>query len=95
MSRLITVAVLAVLLAAVGVASAVAAPRGSARLGNRKVCAARAYIDQHAGVTFIGTLLRHETFTVHRYSPSRRFAYGFAHGGCKKWGWIRTPELCG
>jgi hypothetical protein len=91
MSRLLVVFALVAALAAVGVASASAADP----LGHRKVCTKFAYVDARPGSTLIGTLFRHETFVVHRYSRSHRFAYGLARGNVHKRGWVRAAQLCG
>jgi hypothetical protein len=101
MSRIITTALLSTGLAVVAVAPASAAqqersggePAGRDR-GLREVCVKSAYVDHKPGSVVIGTLFKHEQINVARYSPSGRFAYGFAHGHVQKRGWVKTAQLC-
>jgi hypothetical protein len=43
--------------------------------------------------SYVGSLLKGQTFKVRRLSPSGKYAYGFAYGGANKTGWVLTSGL--
>ena len=40
-----------------------------------------------------GTLTKGQTFTVKRFSPSGKYAYGMAYGHMNRHGWVAAADL--
>lgn len=94
------VVVLAVVVAASGTAVARAATgadgdAGRSLVGQRlEVKAAQLLVYARAGRgSYIGSLLKGQTFSVRRLSRSGAWAYGVAHGSFNGVGWVRTSGL--
>jgi hypothetical protein len=64
------------------------------KTGVREVCAKSTYLTIKPGKIFTGTLDKHQTIRVTRYSDSGTYAYGFARGHINRKGWVKTADLC-
>jgi hypothetical protein len=86
--------ILPTLLLATTIAGAAVAPAAAAdKTGVRKVCTTT-YLTVKPGSGFAGTLTKGQTIRVKRYSPSGKYAYGFARGHINHNGWVETADLC-
>jgi hypothetical protein len=90
MKRFLPMILLTTTLATTAVAPAVAAEP----TGVREVCAKSTYLTLQPGKIFSGTLFKHQTIRVTRYSPSGKYAYGFARGHVNRTGWVKAADLC-
>ena len=64
------------------------------KTGVREVCAKSTYLTLQPGRLYTGTLVKHQTIRVTRYSPSGTYAYGFARGHINRTGWVKASALC-
>jgi len=62
--------------------------------GRLRVCADRLELFRRPARIYIGALQQGETVRVRRYSPSGKYAYGFAYGDANKLGWVLASGLC-
>jgi hypothetical protein len=90
MNRILPTLLLTTTLAVTSVAPAVAADK----TGVREVCAKSTYLTLKPGAVFSGTLTKGQTIRVTRYSPSGKYAYGFARGHINRNGWVKAADLC-
>ena len=90
MNRILPTLLLTTTIAAGAVAPAVAADK----TGVREVCAKSTYLTLEPGAVFSGTLTKGQTIRVTRYSPSGKYAFGFARGHINRNGWVKTADLC-
>jgi hypothetical protein len=91
MKRILPTLILATTLATTAVATPASAAQ---KTGVREVCAKSTYLTLQPGKNFTGTLTKHQTIRVTRYSPSGKYAYGFARGHINRKGWVKTSALC-
>lgn len=99
--RLIRLSALAMALLMVAVAcetgkdnKKLASVTGSTSQGDRRdVCARDLSVRKSPDGEAIGTLYQGETFSVDRYSDTRKWAYGFAYGQVNKKGWVLAQYL--
>jgi hypothetical protein len=90
MNRILPTLLLTTTIAAAAVAPAAAADK----TGVREVCAKSTYLTLKPGAVFSGTLTKGQTIRVTRYSPSGKYAYGFARGHINRNGWVKAADLC-
>jgi hypothetical protein len=58
------------------------------------VCVKVAQVYRTPGLHPVGIVTRGDRFTVSRYSPSKRWAYGLRHRPGHTKGWVRRSALC-
>ncbi len=90
MKRFLPTLILTTTIATTAVAPALAAQP----TGVREVCARSTYVTLQPGKIFSGTLNKRQTIRVTRYSPSGKYAYGFARGHVNRTGWVKAADLC-
>jgi hypothetical protein len=92
--RLLVAACIGAALAAGAVCGRASARQPPARAHTVYVCAKVSQIWRTPGHHPVGIVVRRDRFTITRYSPSRRWAFGVRHRPGHTRGWVRRSALC-